>query len=366
MAAPARGEEAAPAAPPAFKLGYDKGFFLATGEGDYKLKLNARFQARYTYESAGGEHLSAFSIPRTRVKLTGNVFTKALSFDFQVEFGAMTVLKDAYFDYAVDKRWLTVRAGQWKKPFSRQQINSSGRLELIDRAITDKAFGAGRDIGLALLDTWKAEGFHYALGVFNGTGDKAWFEGKGALDETGVVDVTSGRFVNVPDRFHPEMVVRVGYDIGEIDGYSESDLEGGGFRLGLGASAIFGLDADPADDASIRAELDYALKVHGFAATGGVYLAAAGPTLETAAFSVVGGHHQVSYAIIKRVVPVLRYEWLLPDGAFNDQHGVTAGLGFISFGHEVKLQTDLTTFLQETEDGLEANYRVRAQAQFAF
>jgi hypothetical protein len=71
-----------------------------------------------------------------------------------------------------DNVWL--RAGQWKRPFSRQQIGSSGRLELTDRSITDKAFGAGRDIGLAVHNNYeKSPDLEWALGVFNGTGDGA-------------------------------------------------------------------------------------------------------------------------------------------------------------------------------------------------
>ena len=93
----------------------------------------------------------------------------------QVDLGKGAVnLKDAYADLVVGQ--VVVRLGQFKKPFSRQQLISSSRLALVDRAATDKAFKAGRDLGLMIHNGNKGR-FEYALGAFNGHGDKGVLNG---------------------------------------------------------------------------------------------------------------------------------------------------------------------------------------------
>ena len=66
---------------------------------------------------------------------------------------------------------LHLRVGQWKRPFSRQQLTSSGKQEFVDRSLTDKAFGAGRDVGMMVHNNFtRAKGLEWAAGVFNGNG----------------------------------------------------------------------------------------------------------------------------------------------------------------------------------------------------
>jgi len=272
-ASPARAEDAEGGA----QVGYKKGFFIKDGVN--ALTIQGRVQARFTYEEPDGGHdENNFSIARARLTLKGNVFEKNLEYKLQTDFGkGGAVLKDFLVDYRLGGDGPWIRAGQWKRPFSRQQINSSGRLELVDRAITDKAFGSGRDIGVAIHNGYeKSPEFEWVVGVFNGTGDKPWFDGDVEVDPaTGEGEVTRGKFTNVPKALHPAVVARVGYNANGIKGYSEADLEGGPLRFGVGASALANFDTDGGDDSNIRGELDFAVKAEGFSATGGIYFATA-------------------------------------------------------------------------------------------
>src|SRR5690606_20191191 len=149
-----------------------------------------------------------FEVTRARLTLKGKLLMPGLSYKFQADFGKGSVaLKDYYFDYCLPNQVLCIRPGQFKRPFSRQHITSSGKLELVDRSLTDKAFGAGRDIGVMLHDNYeKSPMFEYALGFFNGTGDKSRFTGSGAIDpDSGDVVVTSGSVSNVPEQWHPAL-----------------------------------------------------------------------------------------------------------------------------------------------------------------
>jgi hypothetical protein len=156
-------EESKPAKP---LVGYDKGFFIQDGEGLFKLVIGARVQGRFTYESVEGHRTNAdgdavaataredgyqFSLPQVRLKLAGHVFSERVAYLMQADFGnkGYPALIAAYGDFALVPGALHLRVGQWERPFSRQQITSSGSFHLVDRAITDKAFGCGRDLGIA-------------------------------------------------------------------------------------------------------------------------------------------------------------------------------------------------------------------------
>ena len=136
--------------------GYDHGFYVRSADDKFSLKIGGRLQAFYTLQrTAGTDDKSAFAVRDARLILEGNLYGPGLTYKFQPDFGqGFVTLKDFHVDTALTNDvWL--RAGQWKRPFSRQQITSSGRLDLADRAITNTAFGAGRDLGIALRDNYE-------------------------------------------------------------------------------------------------------------------------------------------------------------------------------------------------------------------
>ena len=348
-----------PTAALAVDAGYDKGFFIRADKKPYELKIGGRMQVRYTYEGlTGKDDVSSFSVPRARLVLQGKVFHPGLTFKFQTDFGkGFASLKDFYADFAAVKGWLHIRAGQWKRPFSRQQLTSSGKLALADRAITDKAFGAGRDIGFMLHNDTKSS-LEWAIGLFNGQGDAA--------------KLTGTKFTNVPTQFNPSLVARIGFNHGGIDGYSEGDIEGAtkhlGFRFALGASAQVDFDSDEDHASSVKGELDYILKVHGFSSTGGVYVASKqdGVDFKDQTYASLGFHIQASYVIGKWVMPTLEYANVLPDGKDNDEQTIALGLTVFGWGHNLKWTTDGTVILAEKPGKDHTDWMLRTQLQLGF
>jgi phosphate-selective porin OprO/OprP len=361
--------EAAPA-----KVGYEKGFFIESGDGNHRLAIQGRVQSRYQYQSVeDGPDTSAFSVERAHLKLDGHAFTKDLTFLFQTDFGKGNVrLKDYYGDYRFIKNVLHLRAGQWKKPFSRQQIASSGSQELVDRAITDRAFGTGRDIGLALHNDYeKSPSFEYALGLFNGTGDRgtASAETEISIDpDTGDItaETSAGTPSNVPSMFNPALVARVGYNHNGIKGYSEVDLEGGDFRFAVGASGQIHFDADRDDESFVRAELDAMVKVQGLSLSGAGYVSSeqAGAGFGDRALEAIGFHLQGSYLFAETFAPALRVAVLAPDGNKDDELELALGVGYFPFGHNVKWQTEIAAL--RFQDTHTTDARLRTQLQLAF
>ncbi len=330
------------------EVGFADGFFIKAAGGKYTLRVSGGVQPAATLTRTTGprDWTGAFSVRRARLALDGNLHGKALRYGLQLDAGGGVVsAQDLYLDVALGRR-LWLRAGQWKRPFSRQQLTPYHRLELGERALTDAVFGAGRDLGVAVHnDPGRASGLEWAVGVFNGTGAAPWLGGTVATDPaTGAGTITDGGLTNVPRELAPAVVARVGLAEGGGDGYSEADLEGGPLRWGVAASAWLEGDLDRDDASSQRVQLDYHVKVAGFASTGGFY----GMTRQTGAqpfstqeLAAVGFHLQASYLVAPRLHLAARYALIdaraAAGGTAADQHELALGGTYHGHGHQAKV-----------------------------
>jgi phosphate-selective porin OprO/OprP len=115
-------------------------------------------------------------VPRLRVTLSGGVFRPWMKYSFQFDFSrtpgeGASKIKDAILEIRPVGKTYRIQAGQFKVPFGLQQITSSGRLQFVDRAITDAKFNPARDMGVMWSGTSAARKFGYDAGVFNGSGE---------------------------------------------------------------------------------------------------------------------------------------------------------------------------------------------------
>lgn len=361
------GEPAATAtAEPA--AGYEKGFFITSSDGAFSMTANARVQGRYTYEGIdGGDDESNFSVARARLKLEGHAFADNIEYVFQTDLGKGNVtLKDFWIDYGASDS-LVVRVGQYKRPFSRQQISSSGSLVLVDRSITDRAFGGGRDIGVMVHNHYEdsPEGLEWAAGVFNGSGDKASFSGE-ADPMTGEV---SGSFSNVPDMFGPMFVVRAGWNSADIKGYKEADLEGGPLRYGAAASVLVELDGDDDDTSSIRGQADVIIKNNGLSANAAAFVATAQTDMDFVdqSYAAVGAHAQAGYMVTSKLQPAVRVGVVAADADTDaDVIEAAGGISYYLHDHGFKWQTDVSLLRSTIADISTNDVLVRSQLQLAF
>ncbi|MBM4387222.1 MAG: hypothetical protein FJ088_05750, partial [Deltaproteobacteria bacterium] len=298
-------------------------------------------------------------------------FEPALTYKFQAEFGKGEVyLKDFYLDYAFAPEF-HLRAGQWKRPFSRQHITSSGNLQLVDRSFLDKLFAAGRDIGFGFHNGYeKSPVFEWALAIFNGTGEKPGYSAKVTQDEAtkdvGKIDIKQ---TNVPRDFHPMAVLRAGYNYGGIKGYSEADFEGGDLRFSIGAGLLADFDGDNDNKSFVQPQIDFIAKINGLSLTGGAYLSTAqdGPKWADQKYAAFGVFCQGGYLFSKKYEFALRYSLYDPDGPSNETHEAAAGISLYFHKHNLKWQTD--AIILRTRDPLEGtsdNIVARSQIQLSF
>ena len=144
------------------------------------LYLSGYTQVRYQAHESGS---NGFDVRRARISLKGKMSDR-LGYRLQTDLGGSSPkLLDAELTFAL-AAGAKISAGQFKIPFSRENLVSSPDLATINRSQIVEALTArgkdvignhnGRDIGVMLSGTAgknaQASLFDYALGAFNGSG----------------------------------------------------------------------------------------------------------------------------------------------------------------------------------------------------
>lgn len=163
---------------------------VTISSGVNNLTIGARLQTRWTLDdreqadadTAGAgvgsadDAVSQFDVPRLRLTLSGGAFRPWFRYQFQFEMSRTggeggSRIKDAVFEIRPSGRSYRFLVGQFKAPFGLQQLTSSGRLQFVDRAITDSKFTPGRDMGAMFGGTVMSRQVGYEVGAFNGAGE---------------------------------------------------------------------------------------------------------------------------------------------------------------------------------------------------
>jgi phosphate-selective porin OprO/OprP len=142
-----------------------------------------RYQLHTNRTDTDTDNVSSLDIRRARPDVKGAI-TERLEYRLQVDFaGTAAKLLDATAAYTFDAA-LKITIGQFKIPFSMENLASSSKIDAIDRSQVVEALAArgkdvignqnGRDIGVqasgALFELNNQTLVEYAAGVFNGAG----------------------------------------------------------------------------------------------------------------------------------------------------------------------------------------------------
>ena len=348
------------------KIRYDKGVKFDSADGKFRFKINNRVQVRYTQVNPDeGESIGSFRLRRFKFKMSGHVFTHwkyklQLNFAGQgddvadVENGQVVleqddVLEDAWFQYT-KHNWIQPWVGQGKTKFSRERLNSSGKLLFVDRALISDEAEVPRDTGVALVGYDKKRRFEYNVGVYNGnalnqkTNDNGEFAyaGRAVWTPFGEYKLAEGA-LDYPDS--PKLAVG-------IDGYRNTLTDETGTDLDI---IIYGPEI--------------AFKVKGFYAQAEYYridLDVAGG----GAGEIDTGYLQASYLLPGRRIEFAgRISTTDPDSVAesvsNEEFDTSIGFNYYFKGHDFKVQADLTNVDdRSTSDNDSLDFR--AQIQFAF
>ncbi len=172
-------EEASEADESNLRVEYDDGLKLETKDGRFSAKINLRGQfrgSRLSSSDLDGESdplsdETGAEIRRSRFKAEGHLVKEWITYKLEYAFEGSRLID--LWTRVQPKDEFGFQAGQWKIPFNRERVDSSGKQQFVERSIVNRPFTVDRQQGIAFLGTLfkgtHAEG-QYSLGVFNGTG----------------------------------------------------------------------------------------------------------------------------------------------------------------------------------------------------
>ena len=310
--------------------GAGKGVTISGGEGNFLVNFSAYVQPFYHFTSVdGADHNSSnFRILRARVEMKGHAFRPWLEYRLLYETAGTAGLRDFYVDVG-RYRWSSLRAGQFKVPFSLQAITSDPRLQFVNREFTHDANSPDRDQGVDLHGQSARGFFGYDAGIFNGNGINKTESSKPNTDHLTVV------------RLHLDP--RGEYPLVETLPKAPEHLL---WTVGLGgfATKVPATTSLPRFDRQAT-NLYSGVKIGRFSWTGEMFRrwdhttdAALSPDVQSRSYYVQSGF----YVIPGRLEVAARAADVDPDSASprDDNRMVRAGLNLYFSGHEHKLQFD--------------------------
>ena len=322
-----------------------QGFFIASADGLFNLRVGVEAQIRHTYSHSDQNALAVdedeggFSIRRGRLDLRGNAITK--DFTYRLRLATDRATGNAFLEYAYASYKLApgvqVTAGQIKPLFIQEESVGGFQQLTVERSYTADYFTIDYTTGVEF--TFDLDKLRLAASVHDGSyGTNTEFNG----DRTDIALTTRAELLLAGDwkqfrdhtSFNGEpfavlLGAAIDYEIGESgNGTATPDL----FKYSTDVSVEFG-----------GANLFAALYGQAFDANNSA--AIAGFTGNTAALDAA---HQIGFVVQGGIFVVpdklevfSRYEWINFDGAYYRNNGgaVQAGSGNIAGDDSLSIVT---------------------------
>ena len=316
-----------------------------TIEGDKAaLIISNRVQVRFTNDQPSdpgdpnsGDSKGSFRIRRAKTKFEGWIYNKSLTYDLQLNWADTTnSLEDADINYDVTRglKAFQIKGGQFKVPFRRQELTSSGRQQFVDLTIMSEQYARGRDIGLQLWGQSPGGAIEWRAGIFNGGG--------------------RNKTVNDNDKY--QFDTRLTWNIMGDVGYSESDFETTDkpmMAVAVAYEANNSQGATSGDDADRESfDADLVFKYKGLSVFGEYFRRVTMPEVAVD-FDTEAYVAQVGYFVYKRTVELaVRWGYIDP----SDQTTTSGGVP-VANDHQIERGFAVNWFMNQHRLKLQADYR---------
>jgi phosphate-selective porin OprO/OprP len=360
---------------------------------NFYLELSNRVQLRFTREmpdatvtlpgtGGPGDAKGSFTIPRAKFKLEGWFYKPQLEYELQLnwpdvaETPASRLLEDAYIDWDVSKqKKFRIRFGQFKAPYGRQRLASSGALQFVDRAETDARYNPSRETGIALWGTLGGNRVDWRVMASNGNGrsqpanDNSKFLCTARVMWQAIGNAPMNEWGSGPLLTEADLADSASGALLAIAGnFLKND------RRFSSTTAVVNDDT--------QWSFDYTFKYEGFASVGEYHHRSSDPYLQGVAgpgFDDTGFGVQASYAWKGPAVVAgggfwelaFRYSQIDPTdlvSTANDRTEIGGALSWYANRHNLKVQADFREIEDEAANSGEGakNKEFRLQTQFMF
>ena len=152
--------------PSTVTAGFDDGFYIETADKKSRIELGGRLHADFKGYLGDNPQNDSFFVRRARLALAGKIY-EDYAFRLEAEFGQGGArLNDAFLNFQYYKP-VQLLVGQFKVPFSMEEMHSDNWIDFMERSIANK-IAPSRDIGLMFHGGVGDQTFYYQLGFFNG------------------------------------------------------------------------------------------------------------------------------------------------------------------------------------------------------
>ena len=155
------------------------GLEVATYDGEFSFELGGRLMIDAAHYNESLNTLGdGTELRRARIEMEGSMYGD-WAYEFSVDFSDKDAdIKDAYFSY-MGTDPLRIQIGQFKEPFSLEELTSSRYITFMERALPNE-FAPGRHIGISARQYWDT--WTVTAGVFgeafdddaDDEGDEGW------------------------------------------------------------------------------------------------------------------------------------------------------------------------------------------------
>lgn len=363
------------------------GLVFESADGRFGNALRLRAQFRYSIYGSDGVPLThLMQIRRARLQWKGHTFGKTNKFKVEFAFsprdlgykagnGVSNIPVLTWFGDVGSNPNARVKFGQYKVPFNKQRVISSGDLQLVDRSIGNGEFNVDRDTGIELHsdDLLGLGMLQYHVGAFMNRGRNLYAGVQPNMMFLARVEVLPlGMFKNFKEA-DIERVAKPKIALGAAFGYLDDAVKDRGI---LGSVPNDGGTTD-----FTIATVDAMFKFRGVSLYSEAYWRsgrrASGNALDDKAAVIptslardgIGWFAQGGYVFgFEPLEVVARYGQVIAAGSNSglaDKTELGAGVSWYPGGHSFKLQGDL--FNEWGKDGFgQGNKRLRIQLQMAY
>jgi phosphate-selective porin OprO/OprP len=176
----AKQQEAKPAAedPSTFRVFWKDGLRAETKDKKFTTKIGGRIHNDWTAGTVSqdlqdkvGDFKNGVEFRRARIYMQGTAYE---NFDYKIQLdfaGGDAAFKDVYMGYNGIPYVGNIRVGQFKEPFSLEELTSSNQITFLERALPNEAFVPARNTGIMLHNAVLDQRMTYAGGYFHDTDD---------------------------------------------------------------------------------------------------------------------------------------------------------------------------------------------------
>jgi phosphate-selective porin OprO and OprP len=221
--------------------GYNNGFFLASPDGNFSLKVGGQVQVRWTMNSAKDQNTDwGFENRRTKLDFSGNVFSKDWTYRVRAAFNQGTsdssttadtnangaaAIDFAYIEKAMDNG-MSIRVGQFNAPWMREVIVDSAYQLAAERSVLAQLFGQGYSQGVQF--TYAMDNMRFMGGAFDGIGGQSSYNTSQYNSQNTNWDATTTNYA-----FAGRADFKISGDWSQFDDFSSFKGEEAGMMAGV-------------------------------------------------------------------------------------------------------------------------------------